>query len=106
MHGKAPLPFTRESDHGDEFRRWVEGEQLDAVISCSDSRSRYPIRHLWLDLPAEPSGEAGIDQGPERFGARAVDLLAEQLMRNREIAKESSVTLLPARWRWGAASGR
>lgn len=104
--GKVPRPFTPGSGHGDEFRSWVEGEQLDAVLSGADDRSRYPIRHLWLDLPAEPTGEAGIDQGQERFGARAVDLLAEQLMRNREIAKESSVTLLPARWRWGAASGR
>jgi DNA-binding LacI/PurR family transcriptional regulator len=103
MGGAAPRPFVLESDHGEEFRRRVEEEQLDAVLSGADRRSRYPIPHFSLDLPAGPSAEAGIDQGQERFGVRAVDLLAEQVMRNREVSRESSLTLLPARWRWGGA---
>ncbi len=96
---KAPRLFVLEADHGEEFRRWVETELIDVVVSGADKRSRYPIPAFSLDLPGERTTEAGIDQGHERFGARAVDLLTEQLMRNREVTREASVTLLPARWR-------
>ncbi len=97
--GEAPRPFVLKVEHGDDFRRWVERWNLDVVLSASDKRSRHPVPVFSLDTPEGAAAEGGIDQGQERFGAKAVDLLAEQLMRNREVARESSVTLLPARWR-------
>ncbi len=88
-----------EHEHGEAFRRWVETERIDVVLSGSDRRPRYPIPCYDLDSAPEASSGEGIDQGQERLGAKAVDLLAEQLMRSRGEPRESCLTLLPARWR-------
>ncbi len=97
--GDAPPPFVLEHEHGEAFRRWVETERIDVVLSGSDRRPRYPIPCYDLDSAPEASSGEGIDQGQERLGAKAVDLLAEQLMRSRGEPRESCLTLLPARWR-------
>lgn len=103
---EPPRPFLVAFDYGEDFRAWVESEQIDVVLSGSDKRSRYPIPFYGLDLPAGAAGVAGIDQGQARLGVKAVDLLAEQLMRNRTAQTGTSVTLLPARWRMAEAEKR
>lgn len=104
--------WTREA-----FLRWFRRERPDAIITASfrangklvsdwitETGLRMPddVGLALLDWSPENGQVAGIDQGFEKVGAAAVELLVEQLHRNeRGIPDQQKVVMLEGCWREG-----
>ncbi len=91
------------------FRRWFAAGGYDVVIALDASVMDWmraagaivPETHGFcgLDLPAEPGRIAGLHQRAEIIGARAIDLLSGQVLRNETGRPEIPVsTLVPPLW--------
>lgn len=111
-----PFPFIHSGAPGDEtaFRDWLQLGDHDAVIAdsvivrewaarASAPASRaLPIFHLGLD-PAAPSRPiAGVDLQLQAVGAKGIDLLADQILRDERGQPEQPLTTLcPIVWQPG-----
>ncbi len=85
--GVAPVPLEYEAGGVEVFRTWLEREQTDAVL-VSDHRVRDwippTLRPVHINLAEDVKGWWGIDQGRDRIGEAAVDILSAQFIRGEQ----------------------
>jgi len=83
--GESPVPVLEYSDtEGIEFRAWLEREKPDVVLVNDHHVKKWlpaEIRPVHLNLAEDVRGWWGIDQGRERIGEAAVDILSAQFIR-------------------------
>lgn len=120
--GEKPRPLLADDWNEEVFFSWFRSEKPDAVVTAAyrvngklvsdwitDAGLRIPkdVGFALLDWSPEHAPLAGIDQGFEKVGASAVDLLVEQLHRNeRGIPDHQKVVMLEGKWREGSSVRR
>ena len=111
-----PFPFIHSGAPGDEaaFRDWLQLGDHDAVIADSaivrEWTGRAPTRaarplpffHLSLDPATGPHLFGGVDLRLQAVGAKGIDLLADQILRDERGQPEQPLTTLcPIAWHPG-----
>ncbi|MGC4073954.1 MAG: LacI family transcriptional regulator [Nibricoccus sp.] len=99
------LPEAREAEFVKWFKRYqpdlVVGHDTEAVEWMEKCGARVPETHGFasLNLTVKTRPCAGLDHRPQDVGARCIDLLAEQLLRNERGIPDSPITItVLARW--------
>ena len=89
------------------FMRWLEREAPDAVLGvhamvkdCLDTPGRPPFVSLDLPPPGKRrDGVTGVDTQPEKLGAAAFEMVADQLERNETgLPDNPKTTLVETVW--------
>ncbi|AHF94559.1 hypothetical protein OPIT5_20715 [Opitutaceae bacterium TAV5] len=106
---RKPSPLILDRPEQAAFTRWFRATRPDVVLGHDPVLLRWmtaagahvPQTHGFccLNLTNSEQPCAGLDLQPATLGARGIELLAGQLLRNDcGIPATASATLLPARW--------